>query len=93
MPEIYKIIVIAFVLSLAVAFIILFGNKTELRYKLRDIFDREGVSLIAKMLDCDFCLSFWLLVLATMIFGVISGEGLCLLLIPFIATPLTRFWL
>lgn len=93
MPEIYKIIAIAFTLSLLTAFIILVGSKTGIRYKLRDFLDRESITSIAKMLDCDFCLSFWLLVFITMIYGVIFGEGPYLLVVPFIATPLTRFWL
>lgn len=92
MSEIYKIAVLAFLVSLLAAFIILTGNKTYLRYKLRDKCDIWHMSLIAKMLDCDFCLSFWLSVLIAIALAVLSHEYY-LFVLPFLSTPLARYWI
>lgn len=95
MPTIYKIII----LSLLVTFIILLASKTEIRYKVRDYFDViadkykcEHIRLISKMLDCDFCFSFWLSLLVSSIFATFTAD-LNWLYIPFLSTPLTRFLL
>lgn len=79
-------------LSLIIAFIILVGDKTNMRYKLRDKCDIWRMPIIAKLLDCDFCLSFWLAVIAIIILLVMFKEPI-LILVPFISTPLARFWL
>lgn len=84
--------VCAVALSLIIAFIILMGNKTGIRYKIRDYCDIWHLSFMAKMLDCDFCLCFWLSVLNTFLILVIFKEPM-LLLLPFLSTPLARFWL
>ena len=63
-------------------------NKTGIRTKLRDFHDKIGASIIAEMLDCDFCLSFWVctcIVLALLVLGFEIS-----LVIPFCATPLAR---
>ncbi len=88
MPTIYKIIIIA----LLVAFIILFANKSEIRIKLRDFCDEHKMPLIAKMLDCDFCLSFWAGVILSIAFAIATKDISCIL-IPFLSTPITRFLL
>ena len=63
MPTIHQIIFVA----LFSAFIILGAMKPEITYKLRDYFDilsnrteKKQFKLISDMLDCDYCLSFWL---------------------------------
>lgn len=93
MPTIYKIIELA----LAVAFVILLSMKTEIRYKLRDYIDAfanrhgiEKIRLISKMLDCDFCLSFWLSLAFAIVFAVASNDA-SWLYIPILSTPLIRF--
>ena len=87
MPTIYQIIIIA----LLVAFIILLMNRTGARIKLRDFNDKIGISIIAEMLDCDFCLSFWLSVFITLIFRVLGYD--ISFLIPFCTTPIVRYLL
>lgn len=88
MPTIYQIIIAA----LTTAFIILFANKSEIRIKLRDWCDIKKLSLIAKMLDCDFCLSFWMNLLFAIVCTFISCDA-SWLFIPIFSTPLTRFLL
>lgn len=86
MPTLYQIIMVA----LAVAFIVLLLTKTGWRYELRDWFDLKGISLIAKMLDCDFCLCFWASVLLT---AFIAFKEPSLIVIPIYSTPIARFLL
>ena len=88
MPTIYQIILVA----LITAFIILFLNKTELRTKLRDFFDSKKINLLAELIDCDFCLSFWICLCVALGFMLLSYE-LTFIFTPFFATPITRFLL
>ena len=88
MPTLYQAIVVA----LIAAFIILFLGKTGLRIKLRDYYDKIGISIIADMLDCDFCLSFWTCLVIDMILLCAFGykpDFLVLLCAP----PITRYLL
>ena len=87
MSAIYQTIVVALIAT----FVILLLGKTGLRTKLRDFSDEQGVSLIADMLDCDFCLSFW-----TCLFIAIGFWDACWephLLVIFCAPPITRYLL
>lgn len=88
MPEIYKIMYVA----LAAAFVILVFTKTGLREKARDFFDETGLSLLADMLDCDLCLSFWMTVIISIFIGC-AVEDDSFMYIPVFATPITRFLL
>ena len=79
-------------IALVATFIILFLGKTGLRTKLRDWSDAKGISLLADMLDCDFCLSFWVcfcLACGLTVFGYeiyVISTAIC-------ASPITRFLL
>jgi hypothetical protein len=95
MPTIYQIIYIV----LITAFIILWSMKTEYRYKVRDFFDiqfnrtgKKYFKLISDMLDCDFCLSFWVSLVIAALIAIITFD-FSWLLIPFMSTPLIRFLL
>lgn len=85
MSEIYQIIIVA----LFAAFIILLLGKTGLRISLRDYSDKVGLSLIAEMLECDFCLSFWICLIILTFMGV-TGHDYYIITI-FCAPPITRF--
>ena len=88
MPEIlYQSAIVA----LLAAFIILFLNKTGLRIKFRDYNDKIGISIVADMLDCDFCLSFWTCFCVAMALLLLGFE--ISMLVPFCATPITRYLL
>ena len=85
MPTIYQTLTIA----LLAAFVILVLSKTGLRYELRDICDTKKFKYISKMLDCDFCFSFWLAVLIASICFAITLQH-SWLIAPFLSTPITR---
>lgn len=76
--------------ALAVAFVILVLTKTGLRDKARDAFDIKHIEFMAKMIDCDLCLSFWLS-MSICIPEAISTCDVTWLIIPVFSTPITRF--
>jgi len=86
MPTLYQIIMIA----LACAFIELTISKTGWRYMLRDWFDIKGLDILTKMLECDFCLGFWLSVLISVV-AVLVVHDPAYFLVPVFAAPITRF--
>ena len=87
MSTVYKAIVIA----LMAAFVILFLGKTGLRIKFRDYYDKIGISVLADMLDCDFCLSFWTCLVIAMFLWTFGYKPDFLVL--FCAPPITRYLL
>ena len=87
MSTVYQAIVIA----LMAAFVILFLGKTGLRTKLRDYYDKIGISVLADMLDCDFCLSFWTCLVIAMFLWAFGHKPDFLVL--FCAPPITRYLL
>lgn len=92
MPALYKIIGFAILVATFTAFIVLLAIKTNVRYNIRDYFDKKKIILIAQMLDCDFCLCFWI----TVILSIILSLGFMdfnFIVIPFISTPLARYLL
>ena len=52
----------------------------------------KGCDLIAKMANCNFCLSFWICVILSAFAVLVSGNGY-LMFVPLFATPITRFLL
>ena len=85
MPTICQITVIA----LLAAFVVLFLGKTGLRWTIRNYCDDTKMSIIADMLDCDFCLSFWTCFVISIIFWLFTGH--INILLPFCSTPITRY--
>lgn len=49
----------------------------------------HGSIIISKMAHCEFCLSWWLCLILTLIILSITGD-VTLVTVPFIATPLAR---
>lgn len=86
MPTLYQVIYVA----LIVAFTVLFLGKTGLRTKIRDKADEFGIGLVADMLECDFCLCFWLSFIASFIIAFLTCD-ISMFLIPFLSTPIARF--
>ena len=89
MPTLYQIILI----SLLTAFLILYSNKTGIRYKIRDYLDlhynNKFTNLVSRMLDCDFCLSFWLNLIIAIV-AAIMLQNPKLFFVPIFSTPITR---
>lgn len=73
------------------AFVILLLGKTGLRTKFRDYYDKIGISVLADMLDCDFCLSFWTCLIIAMFLWAFGYKPDFLVL--FCAPPITRYLL
>lgn len=86
MPTLYQIILIA----LFSTFVELFMSKSGFRYLLRDQCDDIDFALIAKMLDCDFCLGFWLSVIISIVMVLITLDP-SYFYVPVFATPIIRF--
>lgn len=86
MPTLYQIILIA----LFSAFIELFMSKSGFRYWLRDQCDYTGFTIVAKMLDCDFCLGFWLSVIISIAVVLITLDP-SYIYVPVFAIPIIRF--
>ena len=88
MPTIYQVAVI----TLLTSFVIMFMNVSNLRYLIRDACDSEGLTLLAKMLNCDFCFSFWLSLLFA-IFAFMLSADIRWIYTPFLSTSLIRILL
>ena len=86
MSAVYQKILIA----LFSAFIELFMSKSGFRYWLRDQCDDIGFTIVAKMLDCDFCLGFWLSVIISITMVLITLDP-TYIYVPVLATPIIRF--
>lgn len=88
MSEVYKIALTA----LIVAFAMLVLTKTGLRDKTRDAFDSKQIAFMADMIECDFCLSFWISVCICISAAIYNGD-ISWLSVPVFSTPLTRILL
>ena len=88
MSTICQIIEIALIAS----FIILFLGKTGLREKIRNYFDEKNIIYVANMIDCDFCLSFWMCVCVYMLLSIADGHFMSLIAL-ICAAPLTRHFI
>lgn len=77
-------------IALFSAFIILVLSRMGIRYWLRDQCDEIGFTLVAKMLDCDLCLSFWLSLLISVVLVYITLDP-SWFFVPIFATPLIRY--
>ena len=92
MSEIYKMIAIAVIVALITTFIVLFITKVEIRDMLRNYLDKKRVPILPNLLDCDFCLCFWIAFIINIAF-FIAGYSNHLLIIPILSTPISRFLL
>jgi len=79
------------IVALLAAFIILLLGKTGIRTKLRDFHDKIGIHIVAEMLDCDFCLSFWMCFIITLCMWRLCWEPHAFVI--FCAPPITRYLL
>lgn len=79
------IIEVALMIALWVTFILLFAHKIGVIEWLQV----HGGSFISKMAQCDFCLSWWLSLLLSLVLLGFIGD-LHLLVVPFLATPIAR---
>lgn len=85
MPTIYQIIIV----TLLASFIVLASNISEIRYKLRDKQYSIANFKIAKMLDCEFCYSFWVSTTVALILSIVTFD-ISWVITPVLAVPLIR---
>lgn len=83
--EIITLLAVACFVSLFATFLLLLAYKVG----LVEWMQVHGSNMISKMAHCDFCMSWWLCVLVTIVVISVMQEPY-LLSVPFIATPLTR---
>lgn len=78
-------------IALLTAFTVLFISRFEIRKgtSIRQYVIMRAPALLSKMFSCDFCLCFWLSLLLSAACVPLLGEQS--LLIPFLATPISRF--
>jgi hypothetical protein len=73
-------------LSLLAAFMILLITKLGIREWVQTF----GSKLFAKLFSCDFCLSFWVSVILSVIFYTFVNRDLECIIYPLLATPIIR---
>lgn len=81
----FWIIVYAVMVALWVAFLLLLAYKVG----LIEWMQVHGWKLISQMAQCDFCMSWWLSVIITLVVLCFTGDVM-LLVVPFLSTPIAR---
>ena len=85
MEIMFWIIVYAMMVALWVAFLLLLAYKVG----LIEWMQVHGGKLISQMAQCDFCMSWWLSVIITLVVLCFTGDVM-LLVVPFLSTPIAR---
>ena len=80
-----KFIAQTIAVALYSAFVILFMMKTGIRERVQI----KGSRIVSKLFSCDFCLSFWVALVLSIISAIFTKQ-IEFILIPFLSTPLTR---
>lgn len=76
----------AIVTAAFAAFIIIMTTKIG----LRDYLINKTKGTLQQLLECEFCLGFWIAVIIS-VFLSINNKDISFMLIPFISAPITRF--
>ena len=79
---------IAVIIALIAAFGILLAGKLG----LLEWVQINGNRFFSEMARCNFCLSFWVGLVLSILFAVALGNSI-ILFVPVVSTPLTRFML
>ena len=74
------------IIAMCSAFIILLIGKLGLR---DTVVEHSKIQLLSEMFSCDFCLSFWLNFLMSVVVIMITID-VSFIIIPVVATPITR---
>lgn len=85
MGEIALILMVALMVACVAAFLLLLAYKLGGVEKLQV----EGSDIVAKMANCDFCMSWWLCVVLSLVMVAVFCDA-WLLVVPFVATPIAR---
>lgn len=83
--SVFFIVSYAFMVAFAAAFLLLLCYK----WGVVEWLQVHGSDKVSKMAHCDFCMSWWLCVILSAFLIGASGDAM-LLIVPVLATPLTR---
>ena len=78
--------------TVVVALVAAFGLTLLRKWQVIEWVQVHGNEFFAKMVNCDFCLSFWAGLALSILFVFITGNP-ALLLVPFCSTMITRYLL
>lgn len=78
-------ILLTIIIALFSCFVILFIEKIG----YRELMQVRAPKLIAELFSCDFCLSWWINLIITLVFCVMECEW-CFICCAIAATPITR---
>lgn len=81
-----KLIEYCFIVACASAFFLILMDK----WGVREMMQIHGNRLISKMAGCTFCLGFWVSVIISVIFAIITLDAVYLVA-PIISSPITRY--
>ena len=81
----YSLLIYAIVIALLSAFVILFANKIGLIEYLVNIPNK----FISKLVQCNFCMSFWIALFISIIIIVLTKD-FKYIFIPIISSPISR---
>lgn len=85
MGKIVIILIVALMVACVAAFLLLLAYKWGGVEKLQV----EGSDIISQMANCDFCMSWWLCVVLSLVMVAVFCDA-WLLVVPFVATPIAR---
>lgn len=88
MATTFLLLLYATMIALWVAFLLMLAYKLGIVEWLQI----NGNNFFSKMAHCDFCMSWWLSLIVTILILGFTGD-LHLLVVPFIATPIARRFL
>lgn len=80
------------VYTVIVALVAAFGVLLLRKWGVIEYMQVHGSDFIAKLAQCDFCLSWWACVVFAIMLALFTGNAM-FLLIPICSTPITRFLL
>lgn len=76
----------AIIIATLASWIVLFITKIG----LREYVQIHGSKIVAELFSCDFCLSWWVCLMLSVICSIITGD-LTMVLCAFCATPISRY--
>ena len=85
MNELNYILTLMIVVALLAAFVVLLVKK----WGWAEYMQVHGDKYLSQLFSCDLCMSFWACFLITLAIVIVIDEK-SLMLIPFLATPITR---
>lgn len=85
MLDIKEILIYGLFSACMTAFIIILIGKL----RIREIIVCRAPKLISQLFNCDFCISFWLSLIISIIFVFIE-RNISILFVPLVSTPIAR---